>query len=245
MKNFFLTLMVSLSFYNVAISCSCSGPAKPFCAAINERSIIIKCVVTDKPGLHDMEVSVMDHIYGEMLDSDTLVILGQDGVNCAEDVGLFAVGDTLLLDIFSVNTVDATTGEEYDYSIGGCDIKYLRIEGSNIVGNNGIGNTIEDYGTFINSIQDCIDFTSTTDELELVDFKLYPNPVVNMLYIECSQSDNYTVQVVDIQSGSLVYSESLSMRNSYQMDMSEFEPGVYLMRIENERHSFVSKLVKL
>ena len=64
--------------------------------------------------------------------------------------------------------------------------------------------------------------------------KLYPNPVVDELYLE-GVSDPVSVQVFDL-AGVLVAEE-----NSTTIDMSSFESGIYFVKLEETTLKVVKK----
>ncbi len=64
---------------------------------------------------------------------------------------------------------------------------------------------------------------------------LYPNPVVNTLHV----SEKANIEVLNMV-GQVIY----KAENTDNVEFSNFSRGVYLIKVENENGSFISKIVK-
>ena len=75
-------------------------------------------------------------------------------------------------------------------------------------------------------------------------FKLYPNPVVDVLHIELSNAEakNATVELLSIE-GKLLYKAKLSA-TSNSINVSQFKQGIYLCRINNGTRIETTKFFK-
>lgn len=71
-------------------------------------------------------------------------------------------------------------------------------------------------------------------------FKIYPNPVTDILTIESTTSETFTLQLYNL-SGQLQLSKTFSEKD--QIDLSNISQGVYYIRIWNEYSSIVRKIV--
>jgi len=87
------------------------------------------------------------------------------------------------------------------------------------------------------------DTTSTgMHEFNNASFRLYPNPVDDMLYIETDQSGQYSVDFTSLSGQVVCITE---MEGTFkQIDLSSFRKGVYFITIRSEDLLLTKKLVK-
>lgn len=85
---------------------------------------------------------------------------------------------------------------------------------------------------------DCENFVLTNNEVsgvEIIDFKIYPNPVLHDLNIECESCDPEHVkngQIIIYNSiGQCILIKSVSFSTSLNLDLSHFKPGIYILNI--------------
>lgn len=84
--------------------------------------------------------------------------------------------------------------------------------------------------------------TSTTAKGNL---QLYPNPVVDVLYIQLSEAGS-RVAIVELLSieGKVLYKGQLTGTGIYQVNVSQFRKGVYLCRVNNGTSIETTKFLK-
>ncbi|MFY7670834.1 LamG-like jellyroll fold domain-containing protein [Tenacibaculum sp. MEBiC06402] len=103
-----------------------------------------------------------------------------------------------------------------------------------LAGNNRIENSIVDIGAF--------EFSSTTlsvSDLDIVNFKMYPNPASNILTIK---TDNEIDQVVIF---SVLGKKAMTIKNTNIIDVSNLNKGIYLVRITTKDNKRINrKLIK-
>ena len=75
--------------------------------------------------------------------------------------------------------------------------------------------------------------------------KIYPNPVTDMLHVDIDQDENLSVSIFDL-SGRFLYSLTGIKGRRLNIDLSRFDPGLYLVQItqENGKSNYVEKIVK-
>lgn len=75
-------------------------------------------------------------------------------------------------------------------------------------------------------------------------FNLYPNPVTNLLTIEIAQEfvEGSTVQLYDI-TGKLVLKNKIE-ESVFTMNLKSLNAGVYLVKVANDNHSVVKRIIK-
>ncbi|MGV8947717.1 MAG: T9SS type A sorting domain-containing protein [Lutibacter sp.] len=80
------------------------------------------------------------------------------------------------------------------------------------------------------------------NEIEKSDFKIYPNPVKDILHLS-TKLVRLNVEIFDVQ-GKLILSKKLEksvIRNNFEIDISGLNNGIYLLVIDNK---IVSKIIK-
>lgn len=84
-----------------------------------------------------------------------------------------------------------------------------------------------------------------TDPQELVDFKIYPNPVKDRIYFESDRVKNdFIITFYDVL-GKLVLKERINVLSMRQgMDVSNLKRGVYLVKVEDGQNTVTQKLIK-
>ena len=94
----------------------------------------------------------------------------------------------------------------------------------------------------LEEIENYEDITSVNDNL-MDDFKVYPNPVNDRLYIETS-TQIQSIEVYDIYGRiqNLRNSETQKLRNS--IDVSDLNNGIYFVKINTEEGNIVKRIVK-
>ena len=78
-----------------------------------------------------------------------------------------------------------------------------------------------------------------TDEQSISSVNVYPNPMIDRLFIKCEEESNVTIFSV---TGEKLYDKKLV---SEAIDVSHLEPGLYLIQITNHQGiSYIQKLIK-
>ncbi len=72
---------------------------------------------------------------------------------------------------------------------------------------------------------------------------IYPNPTNNLLTIETDQSDHYLIKINSLN-GQLVYKGEME-GSSFQIDLSQFQKGVYFISIKSKHFVTTRKVIKL
>lgn len=88
-------------------------------------------------------------------------------------------------------------------------------------------------------------FPTSIPEMEETMAQVYPNPAKSLVTIrfgEASHDKTSSIVITDI-TGHIMFSESQTS-SSFTMDVSNWPSGVYVIRLEQEGHSFVRKFLK-
>ena len=79
-------------------------------------------------------------------------------------------------------------------------------------------------------------------EKEFEDFNIYPNPSTGIFEITSGYSKDVTLEVFDMQ-GRSIKKGQLKDKNSYQLDLSGFSKGTYLLMLNSEGKTQTRKLI--
>lgn len=98
------------------------------------------------------------------------------------------------------------------------------------------------YGASENPLS--INCTAKTDELEQVDFTIFPNPASNQIEIQLATSNiSYErIRVTDVQ-GKVI--TKINPFQSHEISISDWENGVYIISIESNGYSTTKRFVKM
>ena len=78
----------------------------------------------------------------------------------------------------------------------------------------------------------------TTEDFAINGIKVYPNPVKNLLYIG-SHNDRFDIEVFSILGQNI-----LTIKTTNQVDLSSFDPGMYLLKIKTKTATIIRKVMK-
>lgn len=252
MKNFLFlkfSFTASLILGSMAIShaCSCSWPTPDhFCRSVNENNHIVLAVVTDIPHSYSMDVDIVENIHLSA-GLDTISILGQDGLNCGEGIGNFAIGDSVILALFNGVTQDAQDGNNFNWSISGCGLHYLRYSNGMVVGGIDYEEDSTSFQIFSEGIMDCIELSSATNEDFIEENVIIsPNPTSDYLNIniESASGVEYYFDIIDV-SGNIIQANIFLNTSNKRVDLSHIASGVYFLRSKNTSEMVSKKFVKI
>jgi hypothetical protein len=87
--------------------------------------------------------------------------------------------------------------------------------------------------------------TNNSHENENATLVVYPNPVNSTLTVDNINTDgNATITLVDLQ-GKIVYNNTVSdLNGNFKIDMSNYESGVYFVRVTTDNSNQEIKVVK-
>lgn len=89
-------------------------------------------------------------------------------------------------------------------------------------------------------------FPTSEEPLTVLGFEtllVYPNPTINLLTIETAHPDHYSIEIISLN-GRVIY--NTKMEGSFrQIDMSQFERGVYFIKVRSKELMRMAKVVKL
>lgn len=84
------------------------------------------------------------------------------------------------------------------------------------------------------------DATLTVDDYGLESLQMYPNPAKNNVFIKWDKTERVTLRVFDALGKLIFFNKNINISQSTEIDVSNYEPGIYFIKINN-RDGFVTK----
>ncbi|XCF07628.1 T9SS type A sorting domain-containing protein [Tamlana crocina] len=105
-----------------------------------------------------------------------------------------------------------------------------------------------DDDTNANNIPDYLDVSVAleTEEFEVVNFKLFPNPAKNHFYLQLNEQVNSVsveVAIVDLQGKEIIKIEKNNTGKSIKLDISQLKRGLYFVKVIDGSKTLVGKLM--
>lgn len=100
--------------------------------------------------------------------------------------------------------------------------------------------SFDEFKVLPRSAEDISDITGIQD-MNIIDFVLYPNPTTGMLTIEIVGSDNAEVDVLNIQ-GQVIKTVRLN-NGENNLDISELNQGIYFVKVKTETGQNIRRVV--
>ena len=72
-------------------------------------------------------------------------------------------------------------------------------------------------------------------------FNIFPNPTSNKIKVENKRSEIYQLQLIDVR-GNIIANSSLE--SEIEIDVSLLPPGIYILRLSDDQHSYTTKIIK-
>ena len=79
-------------------------------------------------------------------------------------------------------------------------------------------------------------------KIEKQAFHLFPNPAHEIIYLDRPETTKIKIEILN-SCGQLCYSTECTEQH-FSMDISGFKNGMYIVRMENARGSFIQKIIK-
>ena len=76
-----------------------------------------------------------------------------------------------------------------------------------------------------------------------IDFVVYPNPATDLLIVQSTNDQMYTIQLLDLSGKSVRSSSHQSGSGSIRMDVSDLPRGVYFVSLENTENRLTKKVL--
>lgn len=223
---------------------------------INEFMAVNETTVTDQDGEYDdwielynnssSDINLMDYTLSDdasnpqkwtfpdtvIQANDYLIIwadndTSQDGLHA--NFKLSKNGETIILSDNNTNIMD--------------QISFSQQQNDTTTGRypNGTGNFITMLPTF--SAENQNEITRIFDTMQ--GYNIYPNPVSSLLYIDfLEEIPNYSSLIIANLKGQIIYREEVSSTNKIEVDVSNFDYGIYIFSINTGKGTYSGKFIK-
>ncbi len=176
---------------------------------------------------------VENYTFDSKVAGDTLLVFGQDGINCAVGFGQFNIGDTL---VASLGLQDGILYIPFFSNFGGtCGTHYLPIQ-------NGQYN-----GLSLSAIRE-ITFSTITSVQELAPanaLHVYPNPARETITIEGKVTGEVALRLLNAAGQTVEYLPATAFRPEEALDVSHLPQGIYFLRLEGRASMTTIKWAKM
>ena len=244
MKNetFIKIQLVVLLFFLIqksVLACNCPPYEPIFCDNITQTSHVIWGIVKEHPTHYSMTVEILENVNSE-IDDEIITVIGADGINCGEGLGIFQISDTVVL---AVEMFDYPTS---DWWLSGCELRYLKYTNGMINGQITDEITSMPYDQFSENIFQCIvGVLSFTEEyFQENDLQVFPNPVTNILHIQNENSPILELEIFN-SNGQLIFTSSEEIIQSRIINTTSFVKGIYFIRIRKPKGILTRKFLKI
>lgn len=259
-KSLLLVIAFSLAAWNTQ-ACSCIF-IETFCASINPDYIdeynIFRGKVLEKYtlttsggfGIPFMDVQLITQYRGDVVEVDTITLIGQDGVNCAAGLGEFSVGSDFVFYTYGFNAFlpeEITLQLEYMATeLDGCGRSYLFVEGEQVTGPIRPGLQTAPLDEFIETLDNCIAVPTDTEEADpLAEAVIAPNPATETVTLFHEGLSLDQVQLFNAV-GELISVDQQAIQASsgvYQLRVSDLPTGLYTVVIYAEEQRRALRVV--
>lgn len=260
---FTIIAFITFLLNSTVFGCSCGGP-DTFCETLGFGNFIeeysaVKAVMLGAVN-HGMDVKVINSYNGE-ISNDTIRVWGDNGILCRVYTDRFVIGDTIIMKLYTIYKISEGfngIGEKVgDYELSICGLHYLRVKNNKVVGNITAQTQEMEIAEFEEIVRDeklfevCIETNVEEEEEETEtdveetdlyqDLLLYPNPVGEELRIVSNQS----ISGIKIYNnlGQNIYNRMDFYNNEFDLNFSEFKPGLYFVEIVNSRMKSITKKI--
>ena len=87
------------------------------------------------------------------------------------------------------------------------------------------------------------DATLSTNDFQLNDITLYPNPANNEVNLKWSQQEDVSVRIYNALGKLMYYGKEVNLFNGFKIDVSSFNSGVYFVKMNSAKGEITKKLI--
>jgi len=232
-----LILFFSLTFQSFAIACSCFPYEPVFCRIAHTGHNIVRATVISHPDFNLMEIKIIEDINNEITE-DTVMVLGQDGLNCGESLNQFLIQDTLILALRYVTF----NGTDYWYLEGFCGLHFLRYKDGMVTGQITDTLTEQPLQDFKDNLFTCLDMQLPTEDIlsKKENLNVFPNPVTSTLHIETNLKNILEIDIFNA-GGQLI----IKKQNEFsEINTNDLNKGIYFIRVKTSKGILTRKFLK-
>ncbi len=248
LRSLLFFFILSLFTFKRLEACSCVY-IETFCETIQYSDTIYHDLIlygtVIKITNRGMEVAVAERLYGTD-DRSVIFVKSGNGADCGEYVGQFNVGQQLILALHDAYNPDQT--EDIEYWISICGVNWLTVENGYVKGRIAPGEVFLSYKDFKKS-STCRAFENfqPTDPSD-PEFKVYPNPVRDQLYIEVGESVQSFDYIISDICGRIILRgirEEVEAETQLMIELpqEQLSSGLYFLQLLNGAEKKTIKLM--
>jgi len=230
-----------LSFFlsqNELVACTCSSISPIFCNNAKENHYIVQAVVNSFPEFELMEVTILENLHQE-ISEETIMVMGHDGLNCGELLEIFDPQDTLILALGIWSD-----GQNETFYLDGCGRHYLNFENGLVTGQIINSITTQTLDEFRDNILNCIEITSSVENLQGEEIRLFPNPNTDQFQIAMERSSINGFEIYNAN-GKQMVSETLDYSVfNLTVKSTNLETGIHYIRIYTEEGILTKRFLR-
>jgi hypothetical protein len=170
-------------------------------------------------------------IVGKPVKSVSVVLVGKGEAKEKADGDIIAMTETNESGIYTFDNV-----EEGSYSIQ-LDLPGVEQDSSYSVNVSQENNSYENYDYVLQGdtifVNEKSSPTSIGETQSIVELEVYPNPASEYLYINSEEAEIQNIKVFDV-SGKLVKAVQANHQKTIQLNVSQYEKGLYLMKVRTD-----------
>lgn len=218
-------------------ACSCAAQPEDFCSSVRDVQYIALVEILEINSVDKGRIKILTNIHQEISEEE-VILIGSNGLNCAEPLDTFQAGDTLLM------ALHVAYGTDSSYELSNCGRHFLQYKNGILEGKVSPGVTNIAYEALIANLEDCLQLVSNkTVTLSQLEIELYPNPVKAELVIQSNKNLIQHVQVFNIN-GQVIAEQNSLNHTQTSIHLQQFVPGLYFIRVETTAGITVKRIQK-
>ena len=242
LHQFQLIVFLTFAVNSFSIACTCPYYEPVFCKVVNIGYNVVRAVVTGHPESYLMEVNIIENINKEITE-DTIVIYGQDGMNCGEVLSQFKIQDTLIL---AIGEAEVYGGITYWQLGGTCGQQFLRYENGMVIGQITDTLTSQPLQTFKDNLLECLDYGTPVEEITALGqkLKIFPIPVSDILQISVEHQPILAFTVFNSNGQQIIHKDLKRISYSHGLNTGDLIRGIYFLQIRTPQGILTRKFFK-
>jgi len=164
-------------------------------------------------------------------------LIGQDGLNCGQDLDVFSVGDTAILSISLWNS--------NLYYIDGCNPNYLHYSNDVVSGPFTSWTDELSLPAFLDSLQYCFDLVTTvnTKEIQRKSIEVYPNPSLDYVQLSTLEKPHVGYKIISVD-GRILLDVPHAPQLQSEINLTSFSSGIYFLQVRYKEGEEYVRILK-
>ena len=230
-------LFFVLSTLQQVQACSCAAQPEDFCSSVRDVQYIALVEILEIASVDKGRIKILTNIHREIVQEE-VTLIGSNGLNCAEPLDSFQIGDTLLMALY------IEYGSESNYELSNCGRHFLKYKNGILEGKVSPDVTDIAYEALVEDLENCLLLVADENiSLPQIQVELYPNPLQEELIIRSTNSMIKHLQVFNI-SGQIIAQNNELNHTQAKMLLKQLVPGLYFVRIETTAGIIMKRIQK-